>query len=531
MASEKPQNLDEKMQVKELAAIKNVDDIISQRIDGATGAGSDLGQNTPSQLRIAYTQKANELRTEIGRLKDNVDDETALKLQEAILISLSGRVDLACQIAGGLKVSDSVSSSKELLDLARKGTAIIQNADIPNLLHEHLLKSQPQLARVYERKLGRDFKETQKDSYELLKKLNLNEKLEDPDWAMLVAYANDLAMPSTTGGIDKTIALTLLDSLKPKDRLTLLDKMADQPKFGSFAKTGVVSGYLTRDQVELCLKPKIVELNKDPKKNAELLKVYTGILLELADPTLLDRQAKVDTVRAGLAERMASVHFGHTNTARQLLTFRGIGGTLLAANGALTIAANLMIGLGDPEGILENPAFLLGFGMLGGGLELNKGMADLLPQPSRVAAHLMADKDEELNNKTDLKKENLSRNFGNHPVEARFYYTFAEQIVKAYSDKTKLASSGNRPHLTVEELDLKWEQMPEEYRSIGKETLENQISYWAAEFALTLSMNSPGDRDGKSGQRAVMNDLFKNRGSRDSYTMDPELLKLINPSK
>lgn len=534
--------LDQDLHAREGEAVKNMNDLIDQRMTWSIQRLGDVATMATGNLKHIYLEKAAELSQEAERLHDTLDKQEILELQRIVLQGLSQRLSLVLDIAGGTGVEDSIATPQQLQELGTMGTTIIGNTDIPGLIHNHLLnleKAQPLkyagVAGRYEQSIGRSIAP---DTYELLKKtVKPNEELTKEDWKTLVYYLKQLG-DKNLGFPDKSAALALMASLRPEQRAQLVEHLPQDATFAPLCADLVASGYLTRDHVEAFVLPKIealtAELKKDPKNkdNADQLKLYTDTLTAIHSPKVEAFQQVVEQARLKAPERIArGVTYGQRNTARELLTFKGMGSTLLAVNGAMTIGANLLMDITDPASIPGNTALWLGVAELGVGLEGSKGIAGLVPQPSKSLAHLLTDKDKAEDDQKTLAKEAFSRSFGNHSLEARFYYTFADKIMKVYNEQKKIQDT-SRPLLTIESLGLKWEEMPEVYRTESKEFFMKQISEWAATYAVTYQILTPGNVDGKDGQRWNMNELRKkNRGFKDNYTMDPELTKLIKPEK
>jgi hypothetical protein len=535
-------NLDQELHARQGEAVKDMNDLIDQRMTWSIQRLGDEATIATGNLKESYLKKAAELSQESGRLEGQIDNQEVLKMQETILQGLSQRLSLVLDIAGGTGVEDSVATSQQLQQLGTMGTTIIGNTDIPGLIHKHLLNLErtkplkyPGIAARYEQSIGRSIAP---DTYELLKKtVKPNEELTEEDWKTLVYYLKQLGDKNLRFP-DKSVAIALMASLRPEQRAQLVEHLPQDAAFPPLCADLVSSSYLTADHVEAFVLPKIealtAELKKDPgnKVTADQLKLYTDTLTGIHSPKVQAFQQTVEQARLQAPARMArGVTYGQRNTARELLTFKGIGSTLLAVNGAMTIGANLLMDITDPASIPGNTALWLGVAQLGVGMEGSRGIAGLVPQPSKGLAHLLTDKDKAEDDQKKQATEAFSRSFGNHSLEARFYYTFTDKIMKAYTEQKKIQDTG-RPLLKIEDLGLKWEDMPEVYRTESKEFFMKQISEWAATYAITYQILTPGGDEGKDGQRWHMNELRKRlRGFQTNYEIDPELAKLTKPAK
>ncbi len=513
--------LDQKMRVQEYDAVQNANDLIEQYMDFSVRHSTDTGMLQSQGLRQLYTQKAEELRTEIQRLEGDTANETLLKMQDVIMREgLMKRLGLMFEITAGAGVNAMVSTPEELDRLRTQGVALIQNTDPANLIAEYLAKHNPKLETIYLEKLGRSVKP---DSFDILTKIVGGSGLDKDDkqtWDIVLDHARALKENSATG-VEKSVAIAVVSALKAADRLELISRMAEEPDFPKFLETLVASTYLQVDQALYFLDGRIPTMKDDDPKKLE----WIALRAKIASPEMQQRQNKVEFVRQESPQHISNVSYGHRNTARELLTFRGIGGTLLAANGAVTILANVMVDLTDPLAIPTNPGFLLGMAQLGVGLEMNRGFAGTMLQPSKTAAKLLGDKDQAVDDENALQREAFARQFGRYPAEAKFYYTMADKIMATY--KKKMADTHDtRPPITIEDLGLKWEDLPKEYQSENKQTFETQISHWAADFYQTFRI-----RDTEI-QKNNMDEMRDNRGiptyeKLNGRNGDDEILKLL----
>lgn len=506
--------LSQELRAREAVAVEDMNKLIDDRIDWSMSNLGDMGIIVSNEMKTFYRQKMQELSQEAERLKGDLDNQEILALQDQIVVSLNKRLSLSLEIAGGTGIHDLVSTPQEMETLKRQGPAIIQNTDTATLIHDYLLEREathPGAAARYEEKLGRSIRP---DTYELLQKTVDGRPLDKKDWTILIDYYHRLYNKDLVGP-ERTVAISILDTLKPADRMELLEQMKQDPILPKLLLDLTSAGYLEKDQVEYFL-----------DRHPEILQANPTLLQDMNGPKVRAMQEKMEKVRVEIPKRLGTVTYGNRNTARQLLTFKGIGSTLLAANGAMTVAANVLMEITNPASLLENPCLYLGMAEMGVGLEVSHGLAGLAPQPSKALAKLTADKDEAQDDQTELEERAFGKTFGNNNLEARFYYTFADRIVDAYKKKSEAEKVSN-PHLTMTDLGLKWEDLPEVYRTEPKEYFENQISTWAAEFAVQWKVETAGTD--KGGQRWEMNQMRKKRGLTDPYTVDLELTKLLDP--
>ncbi len=506
--------LSQELRAREAVAVEDMNKLIDDRIDWSMSNLGDMGIITSNEMKTFYRQKMQELSQEAERLQGELNDREILELQNQIVVNLKKRLSLSLEIAGGSGTQDMVSTPAEMATLKRQGPAVIQNTDVAGLIRDYLVAhadTHPEAAAHYEEKLGRSIRP---DTYELLQKTVDGKSLDQKDWAILIDYYHRLYNKDLVGP-ERTVAISILDSLQPAQRLKLLEQMKQDPILPKLLVDLTSGGYLDKEQVQIFV-----------ERHPEILVKNPTLLQDLASPKVKAMQEKMDKVREEIPQRLGRITYGNRNTARELMTFKGIGSTLLAANGAMTVAANVLMEITDPASLLENPCLYLGMAEMGVGLEASKGLAGLAPQPTKSLAKLTANKDEATDDENQIKKEVFSRTFGNNGLEARFYYTFADQIMATYKKKSEVEKTG-RPQITVEDLGLKWEDLPEVYRTESKEYLERQISTWAADFTLDWKVLDTGTE--KGGQRWEMNQMRKKRGINENYTAELEPKKLLDP--
>lgn len=504
------------LKTQERAAIVAAQKQITDRLDYALSHSGDYGLITQSNLRASFQQKADTLMAETETFKE----EVGVEMENVILGGLMNRLDLILRM-GGKDVT--VSSFTDLAKLDQ-GIAIIRSTDVQGLVVDYLKNHRPELLNNYLRHLGR---KVEPDVVELLKKMDNGKELEAKDWEVMVHYGTEIAS-NRIQDQQKSMVMALIAGLKPGDRLVLANKMAAAKPaiahFNNFLESITASGYLTIDQAQECL-----------RKNPNILRIYPDLLNLISGPEMQKRQEAVEAARTDAVSRMTSgISFGQRNSARELLTFKGIGSAAVAANGMLTILANIAVDLKDPSAIPTNPGFLLGVAQLGIGLELSNGMAGLAPQPTKLFAAVTTDKGAEKSKEFVLKEEALMRSFGRYTSEAKFYYTMADKIVEKYG-KNKDIQRTTRPKITMEDLGLKWAELPKEYTNgKSKADFEARISEWAGNFAQDIHTESVVSQQAKIEdsycERMGIKKSTKSDAAITTYELDPILNKLKTKS-
>lgn len=484
-----PEILEQRLRGQEAAEYKNVDGMIKKQIDWAQRNASDLshlGSDGDQNLKMLFAQKAEALRGEMMKLKEDLDDQVILSLNQKVLTGLSSRISLVLNISSG--PTNTVTTPVQLKEIADRGTSIIAGTDVQGLVYDELVKYEqthkPGIAARYLESLGRAVKP---DTLQLIGKLHDNKDLTEADWAVAVHYVSVLA-DDNANPTDLHLGLALLASFRQIDRLRLLDHLPDDEKLPQIIREFVDRTYLLADQAAAFIEKKKAQFTTPA--DAQKLAVWTSLEQHLNSTESRTEQEGVELQRKESLTRFKHGVYGHRNSARNLFTFKGIGSTLLALNGAMTIAMNVAMDAAHPDQLFKNRAIALGIAEVGVGLEGSDGFGGLISRPRELLARILGDKDTAYTEESALRNEAFNRQFGRYYKEAKFFYSMADKIHEVYTKKTK-NSTDLRPKITLEDLGLTWEGLPEEYHTESRAQFEDRISHWAADFPLTFKMNNP----------------------------------------
>lgn len=510
-------DFNENLEGQRAKVVKAAETVMGERLPWATSARHDLGKLAKGNLETLFYQKLQEVSDAIRLLHERhigegeqLTETWLLARHKEILQSLLDRFGLMMKINAATEPSEkkdrTISSDAELYAFREQGFALIQNLDVQSLVYNSLPSS---MQGSYLEAIGRSIGELHGDFVEILTKVDQNQELTPDDWKRLLDEVRKLGNEKTVS-FQKSPVLVVLSLLKLKDRLEFLSQMAEDPTFTNFSEvllTLTATTYVTVDQALQVLDDRIVH-ETDKEKLAELRKLR----LQISGRDMQVTQAAMIERREEGVERLSRVSFGHKNRARGLLTLRGMGSLFLAANGAATIAANVLVNISDPLSLPGNPALWLGTAMLGTGLQWSKGFEGLVPTPTKLFARAIKDRPEEKDDRIQANLRNFREELGNRPGAAHFYATYAERIVTAY-EKKKKENPGQKPLITLEDLGVKSkEDLPEAFQPLyeGKAALEIEISTWADRFH-RKSGNGVAEQTAQ-GQRDFIQNARESRG-------------------
>jgi hypothetical protein len=280
--------------------------------------------------------------------------------------------------------------------------------------------------------------------------------------------------------------------------------MVDQPNYQQILNTLLISGYLKTAQVTETLEAKIKTLSdpakiktlSDPAKIKTLsdpakIQELQRYILSVQDPEMAKAQEQVETAKVkDMKERKRGRFLGCSNNARQLLTVKGLGGTLLALNGMATVAANVLMNIHQPSQLLNNKALGLGLVMTVGGLELSNGMGGLMDTPSTNAAQILDVNGRKARREQEqaIYAEAFESEILRHPKAGHLYFQFATEINKAYNDKRK-QTHNSKVHLSMEEIGLNWEKIEKDFEPLEKKEAEAVFTEWVSRMGKEGSTN------------------------------------------
>ncbi|MFA4814724.1 MAG: hypothetical protein WC924_00140 [Candidatus Gracilibacteria bacterium] len=499
---------DKELETQKAEAIQTIETTLEARIGWSVreqrfGPGS-AAENRLTAVLINKTGQVNAeikkiIDAQLGGL-DDVDKQHMRDVQAAVFKSIQERAALGIETAtmdpGGVPT---VSTDIELARL-QKVVGWIENMDIQYMVFQSLRED---LQDSYLESVGRTFRP---DFYEILRKNSKNESLEEKDWALLVSEVKSLGSDPDT--MKQSQMMLVMTTLSKANRIELIRKMAEEenfPNFGAFVTSMVAAGYLTVLAATAVLDKKIAKLELTPKKFREELTPLKAVRDRINSQGMKKTQAEVSAKIVESADYFSHRTYGHKNRARELLTGKGMGSALLTVNGALTIFANVAMGLSDPLDIPLNPAFWIGVAEVGAGLQISHGHGGLVPAPTEMGSALVKDENEEKDDKMATYKDALKTELNNYWLEAHFYADYAERIVQVYKAK-KAKTLDPKVPITLKDVGIeKKEDLPQELQPLWdkKDVLEAKMADWAARFSLVH-----GDSGAKEpewvGQRAFI---------------------------
>ncbi|MFA5792499.1 MAG: hypothetical protein WC897_01355 [Candidatus Gracilibacteria bacterium] len=494
MSVEEP-NYEKKRKEQILGATSATELVIDKDISSDLRNGNDFGANLASRLELAYYSKANEISVEFSKMKDILDENTFLKYEKAMLESLHGRLNLLLKMYSDNGAKDisvpSINRSETYIGTMEKidqmqfenGIAIIQNADVQALVRDALKGDD---RKKYEDKVGH---EIGPDNKQLLEKIVLGSDLKDEDWKMIV----DAVIPSPSKTRSQlSLGVVLLSQLTPKLKNELLFRIKDKPYFDEFLPLMVENGNITPNQAEAFLNTQIAILEKDNKSDKKKIEALKNLQTKVLDPkmaTIIEEKEKVREERVKYKKRGV---FGHRNSARDLLSWRGIGSAIITTNGLFSMGANIAV---SPLDAPFNPAFYFAAAQTLVGLQGTKGFGGAVPTPLQVGGKIIKDTVRGLNEEVSDKLKKLQKIIEYNPIQRLFYFTYADEISKQYDDKMRNENIQN-PQITLKDMHVDYAKLPKRIRDyLSKEKLEETITLWARELYLQGSVGGASQRD------------------------------------
>lgn len=439
-----------------------------------------------SQFDRVYQAKAKELTKELLTFNQQLDKDYILKLQHTILDSLQSRAYLSMELTQK-KTGPTDTNAK-----ISQGINFMQSASIPSLVYQSLQSKHPEIAKAYLEDIRWRAIELVPDANgdlvpDLLPTLEhlkmKNPEITEEDWKVIVDQIKGIAEEGRDWVKDGT-AMTLMALIPQNKRSTFVEKMLPEANYKEVLQTLLISGYLQVQQVTEVVEAKIEVLKKEGG-NSEKIKKLQAFSDFAQGKELAKAQQQVEVAKVKEIKRHPNGRrFGQSNHARQLLTFKGLGGTLLAFNGMATIGANVLMNIHQPSQLLNNKSLAIGLAMTVGGLEVSNGMGGLMDKPSTNFAQGVAKVDEAMGGrktKRDQMQEVYSQSFEHdilrHPKANKLYFQFAPEINAAYKAKV-LKTHSSSVKLSLEEVGLNWAQIKKDFDPIDQAEVEACFSQW-----------------------------------------------------
>ncbi len=458
--------------------------LLGQDMDFSTRyARFGWGKAAIGEVNSIFIQKTEQARKEFQMLqasqageKASLNSKVILDTQKVVMDRIRESFHLMMSISvvesPTGKKDDKVSTNLDLMALQEKGLTMMKAIDVRTLVYNTLPGP---MKGAYLEMIGRNLEAMLPDYLDIIQKIDKALPLSEYDWNLLAGEI--LKNPE---GDERTAAIVILATLKPKERFQLLmrtAKIAGAAEYGQLLVKLTRFTYITKDQAYALLDQAAVD-NPANKAILEQAKATIG------GAAVEQMQQAVIAHRKEGTRRVGKTSYGHKNRARGLLTFQGIAGMFLTVNGALTMGVNFAV---DPLTFAGNPAFLLGLAEVTGGLEMTNGFEGVVPKPSELLALATKDRDEEKNDKAQVNLTDFRNELFNHPDHTLFYTNYVDRIVDAFDKKKK-----NTPvpdiKITLEDLGVKSkEDLPVQLQGLWEHraALEADLSKWAGRFFRT----------------------------------------------
>lgn len=469
---------------------------IDKRLPEFSRHVEDAAKNMETHLRGIFKYKADELRTAIEHIHDlqkGQEDESKRLTDgylesrfEASLAALHERMGLILRING----ENTSDTSGDIQKNYATGLAAFGNTSAEALL------ARVGLPETVLEGAAANITET---DFALLKTIDAGAPLSEDQIQNLGAR-----ILSTVNGKENPSTVFVLGVLKPDQRYKVMEGMAQDPRFPSVILDSAQANYLSIAQAEDLL----AKAPKTPETAAALLR--------LKDPQLLKAKEEVRALQAQTKEYIEKRFYGHKNPMKDLLTIKGIGSAILAAEGAMIFMANFFSqgGLnpgnwfgrddnGNPKMDWANPGLWLGAGMFtAGAIGPSKAL-------EKAEKWLDKDKDKYAQEKQKDKIARFQESLLNRPQFSKFYFVHADKINAAWETKTK--KEGTRQvTLKAEDLAIDFKNLTDEFKGIPVDDLLLCASDWAREFHAQaeggISYHTP------DAQRAFINRTRKSQG-------------------
>lgn len=475
--SEQSGNLGTDLLTQQALAEKEASSAMDKKIGWIEKNADQNGGSVRLQYDAVYRAKAQELTKELLTLRSQLDSKYIMKMQNVILNSLQRRATLSMEL---------VQKRAEPTDIHTKisqGINLLQSANIPSLVYQHLQSKDSQMAESYLKGIEYRCIANVPNIEPVLEALKRGE-ITDKEWKVIVEVVKVIGEDNRDWLKDGT-ATTLMALIPQNKRTTFVGKMLAEANYQEVLKTLVISGYLEVPQVTEAVEAKIKKL--DQTKDVAKIKELQEFSLFVDGKELARAQQQVEVAKVHeIKKHPRGRRFGQSNNARQLLTWKGLGGTLLAFNGMATIAANVLMNIDKPSQLLKNKSLAIGLAMTVGGLELSNGMGGMIDKPSTNLAQGVQQLDEAMGGRKtqrDQMQEVYSDSFEHdilrHSKANKLYFQFAPEINAAYNAKV-LKTHSSSVKLTVEEMGLNWKQIQKDFEPIDKSEVETYFSQWVS---------------------------------------------------
>lgn len=438
---------------------KRLKAIASDRFDPFFSISDNKAKHAKNNLEISFQQKAVELRSfarmqldtlkKQGDAREGVAEQAILARHQITMNTMLQRYELVFDMAQTHDSDREVSTPFDIEAFEQAFDKTVRKLDIALLWYGDFLKPET----------------------DLVQKLIGKRQPDETDWSLLLRQVDHMLDPNGKEPGKTGMAINLLGALTLPQRYELMTRMTGE-QVQNILTTWIGTGYIKRNQAI-----DILEQKKDEIPGSKML--LDKIMGKEMDD-LLKSAAKYREDR-----RKHPRQSGHTNLARSLLTFKGIGSMLLVANGALTVGINAASHITDPATMIQNPMLWLGVAEVAAGLEMTNGFGGILPTMRDIPG-LLTDKNEKKADKATARQNEFRTELLNSPIELKFYKENIVNIVSVYRTK-KAKNPLTKADITFEDLGINYETLSDDYKRHTQGHYEEIITEWISRFSRTNS--------------------------------------------
>lgn len=267
----------------------------------------------------------------------------------------------------------------------------------------------------------------------------------------------------------------------------------------------VALGSLDRTVADQALSTAIQSMKGTSKNEKRLRETYERLHGES-----MDKMVTRSTELRAETQEMLHRRWGDSNSAKKLLSFRGIATTAALAWGTTEVVINALVNSSDPGGIVKNPMVLAGAGVAGAALwEIDRQTSTVPFAPNRVVAAITTDqpeRDEDADKKRHTEQVRVAMNA--NPVIAKLYYDNLPAFLMEFKAKKagESPAAGKEVAATLE--------MPEDLRGlITKAEFKDRMEKFQKDMdVLAETLFKDAGKMTVHDQEALMNQIRKDMG-------------------
>ncbi len=458
------EQLGDKLKAQEIAKVEKWANVDQEELMAAHLRHSKKeGGLVRSRLIARFKKQAEKITKEVERIQAQHEREMRaleanhyLNLHAKSMEALMARFDTVIRGHGGDDAE--INTEGEAISLGIHGEKMLKAFDARNIVAKSRMSFQ-----VIEDSM-------EIDHIDLIRELNENPVITPKQWDdVIVPHLLSLMKGKGGSQLDRCVGVQMMTYMDAPERMTFMRKIAKKENGADIMMAMYRGNFVTQIQVDM-----VAEEFLKSKQGAKMLTLREKI----KDPRIL-KQKEITAQRMQAREGI----IGHRNTTKSLLTVGGVGGTILAANGALTVFVNVAanLGTGDVISAVANPGHLLGFTEMAVGAVASKGGGGLMPAPLEAGSMLTRGKEVKQKEREEVQNTvmaSMMDDFANNPEYAKVYYGNANDIAKTFKEKADAGISSQGMTLAEMKID------PEELAKKGLNPIatEKQLNKWAKRF-------------------------------------------------